>query len=192
MVRDIFEEMIAHRSTLRLALVHRYAWFIHETEIDRLASIRKDGLRPYAVSGAPAELPSSLALMTCLHPMGSKLSPHSSQAGPKIEFAIPAAALPQNVGLDWSYEWRRLIIPQWANVAMEPFASFSARVIDDFGSVGVYEIIPPSSLLIRRKSDSRNDPSKWSPLLTTNDREIHVAKEELYPGTQVVKSISSD
>lgn len=159
-------------------------WFLHATGFETLRQICADGfLKPSWPQGTKLDGP--YREMLCLTPSDSRLHPGTTKY-PPIRLALAAGDLPDDIGLDWSYEPAELIDKLGTN---ETKLERMMRHILELGCVVSFERIP--TRLLRVQTSDVNDPSSW-PLLHESqpgdwwwDREVmppYGTPEFVYPG----------
>lgn len=173
---NVYIEALKQQREFREAVGAKYSWFVHDTGFARLDFVRANGLilRDYE----PYEIPDDLlafrnggCAILCFYPNGADLRPQSSQEPPYVRFAISSAVLPQDVGLDWSYQ-RADVQRQRQRNACLPLIEFCLKVIKELGSVASYAPVPAKDLLVCGKGCDPKDPTHWPLLLDTPNDEI--------------------
>lgn len=174
MASDIYDEMFENTVSCRDALAGKYQWLTHDTPYICLASIRKNGLVPLPVSACPSEvlirLGESGRKIACLHPVGAELRPQSSGAPPFVRLAMRSVDLPDQLSLDWSYDWSlarviRQDLPDRS--CCDVFLDVARRR----GSIAVYDGVPVLKLRIWREG-LPDDPAQWPKLAAVADTEV--------------------
>jgi len=176
MGESIFLESLKQVIGLREVVASKYSWFVHDTGYARLGDVRANGLvlRNYEPLEIPEEVKDYLGEdkcgILCFYPNGADLRPQSSQPPPHMRLAIPASSLPQVIGLDWSYEQRRVQALR-DHDPHAPVLDLCLRVIHSLGSVASYGPVGPSCLRVCSVDSDFVDPTAW-PLLkdTSNDK----------------------
>lgn len=181
---NLTELMRSAAAELEEALVARWNWFLHETPIANLASIRQHGLLPknpdcVVPAGVAAALGGNANQLICLHPLGAKVRPSGTKSGWQARLAIRSTSVPSPISLDWSYEWDR-ILQEWQAVAGKSFVEFSSDISHTYGSVAAYSVIPSSQFMIQLRG-CPDDPATWPSLSEADDAEVY-----LHPGLGMI------
>jgi hypothetical protein len=163
----------------RSILLTDYSYFIHETEMAALPRMRETGLEPKIVDERPDEVVARLGedgrQIICLRPVGASFLRHGSREKGLIELAIPAKALPELVGIDWTDSYAKgLGDAIRSSEPDKPTREVFRDVVRRTGIAITYKIIKPADLLVRRMTDKADDPSTWGRLAETLDGEIFV------------------
>jgi hypothetical protein len=177
MGKSIFLESLKQAVALREAVASKYSWFVHDTGYARLKEVRANGLmvRNYEPFEIPNEVKAYLGDdecgILCFYPNGAGLRPQSSQPAPHMRLAIPASSLPQVVGLDWSYEQRRVqaLRDKSPNA---PVLELCLQAIQCLGSVALYGAIGPGLLHVCSVVSDVVDPTAWPLLEDTSDDQV--------------------
>lgn len=157
------------------ALVRTYDWFLHETSVDHLASLRCGGLEARVQATAyevdDVDLLPSLKII-CLHPKGSSLIPRGSAGTARIRLALGKIDLPTRIGLDWSYAscWNLARLIQDEHGGSDD--SIFLEVVRRSGSIVCYDDILPGKLRLCCKDSDENDPCTWPLLGDASDETI--------------------
>jgi hypothetical protein len=168
----LFDDM----NIVRSAVVSAYEWFTHDTALKHLPLIRKHGLLPHLVNGAPDAVIERLGCagrhIVCVHPVGADLIPQSSQQRPYVRLAVRVADLPQRVGLDWSYGcWELAQIIKDDSPHMTGL-DISKAVIRRRGSLISYDPIGVSTLRVCCNRDQSYTPAPWPMLADATDDKL--------------------
>ena len=107
----------------------------------------------------------------CFYPNGANIRPQSSQEPPYVRFAIPAASLPKEFGLDWSYE-RRLIQRGRDENPDAPLIDLCLQVIKELGSIASYTPVAADQLYVCSMGSDPGDPTHWPTILDTPDDRV--------------------
>jgi hypothetical protein len=178
-------DLLQNASLVRAALVREYGWFIHETPEANIVSIREHGLLANRDAPAPPEVQtkfeSARVPILYLHPLGAKLCPRGAHVTlelplgadePKlVSIAVSAADLPGLVGLDWSYDWPRVLDEIQANYRMM-LEEVALHIVNEYGSIAVYNNIQPTRLRVFCRDSSPTNPLNWKTLTDADDAEI--------------------
>lgn len=176
---QILRETLGNFQAVRLAIGARYKWFIHITRTANMAGIRQNGLLPHTDAPPPREvvevLGDTAANITCLSPLGADLVPGPVGEGPFVCLAIENNALPPRIGLDWSYDGavgiaRVLRDEQRDSSVGEIFAAAVKR----WGSMVVYDRIPPTDLRVYANGYFPLAPQHWPMLTNTADGDLAI------------------
>lgn len=178
---DIHELLLGNQGMAEghKALVHRFKWFVHETSVWNLGGVRERGLVPRKVARSldTAEeriLDGVSDEIVCLHPLGSQLTPRSSQSGPFVLLSVRAAHLPARVGVDWSYTgcWERARRIWNGRQGDDAVGEVLVGVADVFGSIISYERLPPDTLRVCCDRELRGEPESWPLLVEADENKI--------------------
>ena len=177
-------DFLDHMDQVRDALKDRWKWVIHATRDENLPGIRSQGLTPKPVlAKTPDEVRnkfSECASILLLHPLGAKLCPHPATDPSLVRGVDPPSIislaagiddLPNQVGLDWSYCWEcaKKYIQEHPDLSI---GQLTARLTDKYGSIAVYERMPPRVLRVYCRGDAPADPLGWKGLSEVKDNEI--------------------
>jgi hypothetical protein len=154
------------------AVAKTFKWFIHETSLRNLPSVREIGLQPGpqvpAVDAADDVQAFSVCRnIVCFHPLGSKLIPKSSHEPPLVRLVVSSSDLPARVGIDWSYAlcWKKVRDLRKAAPNLSPGEIF-VRVVGNCGSIACYEKVDASKLRVESNGTEEDNPGTW-PILNT-------------------------
>lgn len=178
-------DLLNNMPLVQAALVRRYNWFIHTTPETNIGGIREKGLLANRDALAPQEVRMAFETdqvqILCLHPLGAKLWPRGAHSTlglslgedePKsVSFAIEACDLPQQIGLDWSYDWRGVEAAIRANDKMT-LEELVVHLVNEYGSVAAYHKINPERLRVFCVGNSPTNPLDWKMLNHANDGDI--------------------
>jgi hypothetical protein len=179
MGESIFLESLKQATSLRELVASKYSWFVHDTGFARLSEIRANGLvlRNYEPFEIPKEVKEHFGEdkcgILCFYPNGADLRPQSSQQAPHMRLAIRGSSLPPTIGLDWSYERRRVQALRDDNPDA-PVLDLCLRAIQCLGSVASYSPVEPSHLRVCSVHSDAMDPTAWPLLENTSDDKIHL------------------
>jgi hypothetical protein len=177
MGESIFLESLKQATSLRELVASKYGWFVHDTGYARSSEIRANGLvlRNYEPFEIPKEVKEYLGEdrcgILCFYPNGADLRPQSSQQAPHMRLAVLGSSLPLAIGLDWSYEQRRVQALR-DNNPDAPVLDLCLRAIQCLGSVASYSPVGPSHLRVCSIDSDVIDPTAWPLLKDTSDDKI--------------------
>lgn len=174
---DIHDEMLTDLPAMRLALGQRFYWFCHVTLLGSADRIRQDGLIPKDDSTSPEVVTRHLGDLArnriCFSPFGAKSVGPPVQQGTKVCLAIAREALPARVGLDWSFAGGFGIANELRRAdAQRPSASIFVEAADRWGSIVVYDSIPPTVIRAFANWCPPHDLARWPLLVHTTDNDL--------------------
>ncbi|MCG7391970.1 hypothetical protein MHY87_03520 [Microvirga sp. ACRRW] len=153
----------------RSALVCRIPWLLHVTPLEAVDGIRRAGLMPMNPGGVvPGIVRDAIGAgaekILCLRPSISKDIVIGKEP-PFLKLAIPSIALPDRIGLDWSFpeSWRLAESLYESNAISDPY-SILVEVAVNLGSVVAYDSIPSGSIRVCPKSAPNSNLADWPPL----------------------------
>jgi hypothetical protein len=180
MAEGIFIESLTQAHALRDAVLSKYGWFVHDTGLARLGAVRTNGLvlRHYEPHEIPQDVREYLGEggcgILCFYPDGADLRPQSSQEPPHIRLAIPALSLPATIGMDWSYENKRVQRRREQNPDA-PLIDLCLQVIQELGSIASYIPVNAEELRVCSIDSDPGAPKDWPYLKdTADDRIMHL------------------
>lgn len=170
MTDDILAETLRDMQAMRLAIGTRYKWFYHVTPIGNVDGIRRQGLLPHSDASPPESVVRSIGQdagkITCINPLGTDKVPPSVQRGPFVCLAFGNKALPNRLGLDWSYGGAVEIASVLrADEPSTQIADIFVKAVKRWGSMVVYDSIPREALRVCAKGCLPHAPERWPPLI---------------------------
>lgn len=174
------EDLLNDMDVVKRALIGRYKWLIHVTQednLDRPEGIRATGLITHSVTKkTPPEVVRKFGKqdvpITCFNPLGAKGCPRpvtdptaivGVSKPTHISLAVDVSDLPPQVGLDWTYSWN-CVERYLQNSKNQSIEEIVANLANEYGSVVVYEEIPPDKLRAYCEGNSPTNPLSWMAL----------------------------
>jgi hypothetical protein len=161
------------------ALTERFSWFLHVSDTSLFETIKSQGLKPHNPGCAPHDLAvkhlgDMADKILCLRPL-STFDTTPERGKPRFILAVAKQHLPILIGLDWSYGGAWNLAGIIKDDAPElPDEQVFCEVVRRWGSVAAYDGVPASSLRVRCKGMTENDPGAWSTLTSVERDELHV------------------
>lgn len=181
-------EILRAMPQVRAGLSRHFAWFVHTSPEVYLPDIMRGGLQPNKDAPTPPSVGSHFGQpnvrILCMHPLGAKRVPEGAAStlilpigAPeprKVSFAVAGNELPDRVDLDWSYCWSTVTQRIEANETAS-IENLVVTIAAEFGSVAIYDSIPPDRLRVFCKGNRPADPGRWTPLATAIKSDVFLS-----------------
>ena len=177
------DEVVTRAARVRAALIRRYRWFIHTSPERNLDSIRKFGLRPNRDvdpserRGVIEAYGPDVGPILCFHPLGAQECPAGADATAEplqlgmdveprlVSFAVEGRDWPEQLALDWSYEWERVLRLLEEKYRDLPPEKAVVHIVNELGSIASLSSVEPEKLRVYCSNNSPTNPLSWALLL---------------------------